>query len=87
MFIIVKSIILRIRFKFTSKRKRTTTPIVVFLCSLGRIFLRAVKKKGAKLPGKRADDFSRLSVKRWRAITGTIIEHCWVQVAIERASG
>lgn len=21
------------------------------------------------------------------AITGTIIEHCWVQVAIERASG
>lgn len=78
------------RFAWSRKEKNHDATSGISLFSSTCIFAgckkKKKKKKGAKPVEKEQTIFPGCRLKGG-AITGTIIEHCWVQVAIERASG
>lgn len=74
-----------------SRKKRDCINLSLSLSALGIFASCRKKKKKKEKRGTKPVEKVETIFPGWRlkggAITGTIIEHCWVQVAIERASG
>lgn len=73
------------------KKTRLYKSLSLSLSALGIFASCRKKKKKKEKRGTKPVEKVETIFPGWRlkggAITGTIIEHCWVQVAIERASG